>query len=349
METNGGTAAAPDGTVPQKPGGRGVLAFLRAHPVVTLLLLTPGVPEYISGSSPMNALVLDPPMFLFQLAADLALYGPGVLLVREAMVRWKKGWGSVLLLGAAYAILEEGIAVGTLFDPHAHPVGQLGFYGHWLGVSWIWVAQILPVHMIFSISLPILLLGFAAPETRGASFLSRRGIATVSAILGFDVALLFVAVYRAGGYWMGWPVFVGSLVAMAVLVAAARRLPGDALHAARAGPVRGPRTLGLIGALYYTSALLAGGLGMGAGFPAWVDLSLVVAVEGIFLAVVLRVAGSTANERQLIALALGLVVPISAIGFVSEVRLPLSLLPLLAYVLFLRRLWSEYPEPALAA
>jgi len=71
-------------------------------------LLSPGIPEYISGSSPTSAIVLNPPMFGFQLVANLGLYGPGVLLVREAMVRWNKGWATVLLLGAAYGILEEG-------------------------------------------------------------------------------------------------------------------------------------------------------------------------------------------------------------------------------------------------
>ncbi len=61
-------------------------------------------------------------MFLFQLAGNLGLYVPGALIVREAMVRWNKGWGSVLLLGAAYGILEEGVALSTLFNPKAHPV-----------------------------------------------------------------------------------------------------------------------------------------------------------------------------------------------------------------------------------
>ncbi len=100
------------------------------------------------------------------------------------MVRWRKGWGSVLLLGAAYGILEEGIALSTLFNSSAGPVGQLGFYGHWLGVNWVWVAGILPVHMIFSISLPILLLGLALPGTVGKSLLSRRGIRVAYTVLG---------------------------------------------------------------------------------------------------------------------------------------------------------------------
>ena len=221
--------------------GRGALAFLQRHPIVCLLLLSPGIPEYLSGSSATNAIVLNPFMFIFQILANLGLYGPGVLLVREAMVRWKKEWATVLLLGGAYGILEEGIALSTLFDPNAHPVGKLGFYGHLLGVNWIWVAGIVPVHMIFSISLPIMLLGLAVPRTNGESLLSRRGLRVVSLVLGLDVVLLFVVVSRVGGYWMGWPVFVGSLVAMATLVLVARRSPQtpSALRASYRGSALG--------------------------------------------------------------------------------------------------------------
>jgi hypothetical protein len=175
---------------------------LQRHPVVCLLLLSPGIPEYISGSSPTNAIVLNPGMFLFQILANLGLYGPGVLLVRDAMVRWKKGWASVLFLGAAYGILEEGIALSTLFDPNANPVGKLGFYGHWLGVNWVWVAGIIPVHMLFSISLPIVLLGLAVPRTNGQSLLSRRSLWAVSTVLGIDVVVLFVFVSKV--WETGW-------------------------------------------------------------------------------------------------------------------------------------------------
>jgi len=82
---------------------------------------------------------------------------------------------------------------------------------------------------------------------------------------------------------------------------------------------------------------------MGAGLPAAVDFLLVVAVQALFLVGVLRVVGSRENERSLIGLALGLVVPIAAIGVISELPLALSLLPDLAFVLFLRMLWAEHP------
>jgi hypothetical protein len=321
----------------------GASGFLQRHPVACLLLLSPGIPEYLSGSSPTNAILLNPFMFLFQIVANLGLYGPGVLLVREATVRWKKGWATVLLLGAAYAILEEGVALSTLFDPNANPVGKLGFYGHWLGVSWVWVAGILPVHMLFSISLPIMLLGLAVPRTNGSSLLSKRRLWAASAILGVDVVLLFVFVSRVSGFWMGWPVFVSSLVVMALLVFAARRVPSNALHAASDLPKRGPKLSFVMGALFYAAVLFAEFLGMGAGLPAAVDFVLVVALQGAYLFAVLGSLGSRGNERNLVAFAGGLVVPISAIGLISEASLPLTLLPALAFAGFLRMLWRLHP------
>jgi hypothetical protein len=321
-----------------------IRVFLRRHPVICLLLLSPGIPEYLSSSSPINALVLNPGMFLFQLAANLALYGPGVLLVREAMIRWRKGWGSVLALGAAYGILEEGVALSTLFNPNANPVGKLGYYGHYLGVNWIWTAGILPVHMIYSISLPILLLGMALPETRGKSLLTRRKILGASTILATDVVALFLLVTFGQGFWMGLPVLVSSFVAMALLVYGARRLRPDALRARTAEPKAGPFRLGLAGVAFYPAVLLTEFLGEGVGLWPAVDLALVVLVQALFLAYILRVAGSENNERNLIALALGLILPIAAFGVLAELALPLTLFLDLVMVLFFRKLWRAAPS-----
>jgi hypothetical protein len=67
------------------------VAFFRRHPVLLFLCFTPGIPEYLSGSTPVAALVYAPGGFLLFLALNLGLYGPGVLLVREAFVRWRPG------------------------------------------------------------------------------------------------------------------------------------------------------------------------------------------------------------------------------------------------------------------
>jgi hypothetical protein len=67
---------------------------------------------------------------------------------------------------------------------------------------------------------------------------------------------------------------------------------------------------------------------------------LVVAVQCLFLVAVLRLFSSRGDGRILIAFAAGLVVPIAAFGLVSEASLPLTLLPDLAFALFLRTLWK---------
>jgi hypothetical protein len=310
---------------------------------VCLLLLSPGIPEYLSGSSPLNALFLNPVMFIFQLLANLGLYGPGVLLVREAMIRWKKGWGSVLMLGAAYGILEEGVALSTLFNPDANPVGSLGVYGHWLGVSWIWVAGILPVHMIYSISVPILLLGLALPETRGQPFLGGRKLAAAIVILGVDVLGLFLLVTLGIKFWMGLPILAGSFVAILVLVLAARRVGAQVLHARLEIPRSGPRRTAVLGAVFYPSVLIAEFVPKGAGAPAVFDFGCVVAIQALFLVYVLRVVGSRGNERNLVAFAFGLILPIASFGVISELAFPAPLVADFVMVWFFVRLFRKMP------
>lgn len=319
-----------------------MLGYFRARPILLLLLLSPGIPEYISGSSGFNVLVLNPARFFLQIALNLGLYGPGVLLIREAMVRWQKGWASVLILGAAYGILEEGVALSTLYNPLASPVGRMGYYGHYLGVSWIWVSSIIPVHMIFSISLPILLLGLALPETVGKSLIvSRRRIGLLFVILGADVVTLFLLVLRSEHFWMGWPVFLGSVIAIFALVFVARKVPANFLRAKTELPRTRPLITGIVGVSFYIIVILIES-GIGSRIPAAADLVLVLLVEAAFFVLILQVIGRVSNSRQLIALASGLVIPIAFIGVISEVRFPLILFVDLAYGLLMWKLWKIY-------
>ena len=99
-------------------------------PPVTLFFLAPVIAELLSGSAP--------PAEFFRpigLAVLTILYGGGAILVREITIRWKKGWISLLVLGAAYGIIEEGLMVKSFFDPNWTDLGILGTYGRWLGVN----------------------------------------------------------------------------------------------------------------------------------------------------------------------------------------------------------------------
>ena len=115
----------------------------KVPPGCFLFFFAPLTAEYVSGSSPY----LNP----FVLLANLLLYGPGTLLIRELKVRWGKGWGAVFILAGSYMVAEEGLMLNTLFDPTKNTVGRA------LGVNWVWTAGMLVVHSLVSIFAPILL------------------------------------------------------------------------------------------------------------------------------------------------------------------------------------------------
>ena len=322
------------------PIGARVAEYLKAHPVITLIILTPGIPEYLSSSSPINAIVLNLPQFVFQLLANLGLYGSGALLIHDAGSRWKKGWATVLLLGAAYGILEEGVALSTLFDPSAGPVGALGSYGHWLGVNWIWAAGIVPFHAIFSISIPILLLGKAIPETSLNPLLTRRGTITALLVLSFDVVILMVVVWHVSGYWMGWPILILSLLTIGGLIFLSRRINPQQIGNLGVRPAPSPKKAFVVGLSFFPAVLLAQSLGRGAGAPALLDFLLVVAVQALYLLYLARKSWGGAR-KSMIAFVLGLLVPIMIFGVLAELTLPLTLVADIAMVVFFRRVWAN--------
>ncbi len=76
---------------------------------VTLFFLAPLVAEYLLGDFPAT--------FLSPLLPLAPLYGGGALLIRELTRRSGRGWPTILLLGVAYAIIEEAFTTQSLFNP----------------------------------------------------------------------------------------------------------------------------------------------------------------------------------------------------------------------------------------
>jgi hypothetical protein len=315
------------------------VAFFRRHPVFLMLCLSPGMVEYLSGSSSLEGIVRFPVVFLLFLGFNLALYGPGVLLVREALLRWNKGWASMLCLGAAYGILEEGTALSTLFNPRASVVGGLGYYGHYLGVSWIWTIGILQVHTVFSLGLPILLLGLALPETRGRSLLSGRQIRLALGIFAVDIALLALVsgYYRVGGLWLVLGVFVA-----AGLTYLAYRLPRNLLDPTSESPRYGRGTCFVLGLIFYPILLLVPAIGESAHAAAPLTGAVDLVLSGGVFFLVRHGIGRTRNEPQLLLLALGALIPIVAFGLIAQILLPIVLVADVLFGLFFYSLWRRY-------
>ncbi|OGS63410.1 MAG: hypothetical protein A3K59_06145 [Euryarchaeota archaeon RBG_19FT_COMBO_69_17] len=157
------------------------------RPLLALILLSPVIAEMLSGSAPpVEWLLPTTPLLL------IWLYGSGVLVMRETAVRWNLGWAGILVLGAAYGIIEEGLAVKSFFDPAWMDLGTLAWYGRWLDTNWVWAIWLTMYHAIISIAVPIFLVDTIWPQTRGRRLTSDRGYAVAVLILAAATGFMFL-------------------------------------------------------------------------------------------------------------------------------------------------------------
>lgn len=83
--------------------------FGSAATVVALFILSPLVGEYLLGNFAMTDLAALPLIAL--------LYGTGAIVVRETARQLGRGYRTMLGLGVAYALIEEGLVDQMLFNP----------------------------------------------------------------------------------------------------------------------------------------------------------------------------------------------------------------------------------------
>ena len=118
---------------------------------IGLVLLAPTVGEFLLGNIPISqyasVLVLAP------------LYGGGALLVRETARRLGRGWPTITLFAAAYALIEEGPVDQMVFNPGYLGLDSFAGYAEipGLGISGTLVLWSLALHTVWSICVPIAL------------------------------------------------------------------------------------------------------------------------------------------------------------------------------------------------
>jgi len=178
----------------------------------------------------------------------LALYGSGAVVVRELRVRWKKGVGSVLLLGAAYGVLEEGLMVTSWFSPTWPDLGAMAVYGRWLGVNWVWAEMLTIYHAVFSITIPILLVELAYPERRSEKWIGCVLFGALLAVLLAVTVFGFLLFSKFMNYWTPLPQYLFGMALMFLFGYLASKLPAD-------WGQRGKRTLPKPLVLWFVSAL----------------------------------------------------------------------------------------------
>jgi hypothetical protein len=157
-------------------------------PALLLFCLSPGIGELLSSSAPPAEFFH--PVMLILLGT---LYGGGAIICRELMIRWDKDWASLLVLGAAYGIIEEALMVKSDFNPNWQDIGVLGTYARWGGVNWMWSINLTVYHAIVSIAIPVLLATLAFPGRSREPWVAPKWFRLVTVLFVLVVVVGFLA------------------------------------------------------------------------------------------------------------------------------------------------------------
>lgn len=158
----------------------------RIAPALLLLVLAPFIAEFLLGDFSIRQIAL--------LVALLPQYGGGALLIREVTRRTGRGWPTIVTLGLAYSLIEEGLNTQSLFNPNyvgAHLL-DYGFIPA-LGTSLLWTVFVLSIHVVWSICTPILIAEGMAGSRRTTPWLGWIGL-TVAALL-YVIGCVFTTLY----------------------------------------------------------------------------------------------------------------------------------------------------------
>jgi hypothetical protein len=285
-------------------------------PVFVLIVLAPTIAEILLGDLLFNA------NFVPTLVMYILLYGSGALFVREMARRLHLGWPSIVVLALAYGVVEEGLILQTVFNQHFPGLEVLVSYGRTMGVSWFWGIDVLGMHAVWSITLPILLTELLFPTLASRPWLGRVGL-TFDAIIYVLVGLVMFHFFTVLTHFSTSPVALIStalvgvvLVLLALFVVPRQLVTPDG---------RGVPTPWLVGLI----AFLAGALFFGIQhfFPTVPSIAplLPILLYGVLYAVMVILIGRWSTEprwtaHHQIALASGALFTYMIYGFSLESR-----------------------------
>ncbi|CAM3266775.1 hypothetical protein [Stackebrandtia soli] len=258
-------------------------AFQRVLPALGLLVLAPLVGEYLLGNIAINAL----PMII----GMIPLYGGGALLIREVARRWRLGWPGIILLGLAYAVIEEGLLTRSLFNPDYVGLRLLDYgFIPALGIGAYWTVFVLAIHGVWSIAVPISMVeaGSRRPDT---PWLGKVGF-TVSAVLfvlggAVPIALAGPAIYPLSAAQITWTLITAVALIVAAFLSARFRRP--LLQASPPGPWTVFAITIVAGLAFWLPGLLAMvGIKLESIVPAWITVGFYLALYATMTLLILR-------------------------------------------------------------
>lgn len=270
-------------------------------PALGLAVLAPLVGEYLLGNISIRELPALP--FL------VPMYGGGALLIREVARRTGRGWVTILILGAAYGVLEPGIFDGSLFNPSFEGMDFTAGYVPALGFSPYYLVHFAVGHAVWSITIPIVLVEALAPGRRATPWLGNVGLAVTAIAYLAGGLLIQVSMRDSGDYHTSAVQFAATVVAAVALVVIAFQVGRGPAARTGAKPVPGPLVVGF-GAFVVSSAFFATPEG-------WPGLAAAIVVVAVAATVVGRLSRRPGwRDAHRLALASGTLFTYAWGGFV---------------------------------
>jgi hypothetical protein len=187
---------------------------------IALIFTAPLVAEYLLGDIGIRmigvVLIMAP------------MYGGGALLIREVVRRMGLGWSRILMLGAAYTLIEEGFTTMSLFNPD-----YLKLHGHFLSHAYIpalgmggwWTLFMFNLHTFWSISVSIALVEGLFPATAQKPWLGRIGDSVVAGLFLLGCAMGTLITLKGDKFVASHTQLGATAVVVVVLVGLALWLP----------------------------------------------------------------------------------------------------------------------------
>ena len=221
--------ATPPAPAPvRSESGRTIEALGRVFPAIVLVLLAPITAEYLLGNLTVRSVDWLPYV--------APIYGFGALLIREVARQIGRGWPTIVALGFIFGVIEEGIALQSLFNPDFGNMHLLDYgFIPALGMASVYTITVLSLHIIWSVCAPIGLVELIFIRRRTKPWLGRTGLTIAALGYAAGVALFLrrtLQTFSAEPFQYGLAVamlVVGFTIAL--FVSGARRsrpLPGAA-------------------------------------------------------------------------------------------------------------------------
>lgn len=276
----------------------GLLRSLVPGPGLFLLLIAPVTGVVLAGLTPPSHL-----FNLFTLFSLCVVYGGGAIICREFTLYWGKSWPTLLLLGAAFGVIDEGLLNKSFFDPRWPYLGALATYGRWGGVNWVWAVQQTVFHAVFSVALPILIVGLLFPRRQRDRWVGPLPLLVLLVLFALAVVLGF---FFGSSYHPPLIPYAATILVAVVLILLARFMPRRITLTKRTDAAP-PLRFGIVGLLGTALFFLINWLLPTTLAPFWaaIPLDLLVALVVAVLLIVMSGNGTGWTDRQRVWLASG--------------------------------------------